>query len=442
MRKRRVGEPAPPPAKRGQRRKYEQEIDEKTGLPLSMETRARRGRELNHLKEENEALKKERTEFLAKIDALSNQLDTYTRNAPAEVLAEHQVLQREIALHTEFVAAFQAVLDEEATAEEKAKSDLYAQGAEAAQSFLLGLVSESVTWARAMPPPGVDIPLIDLEFRYIMGSDLFGKTEGQRRLSLRLDAFVPYPATAESVQTLFFRALCSAPDMQRLYGMSPTVNLVPIDKPNDNTHLLYFRRTASKPEERDQFTVFICHRSAQTMTKSALASPTAAQQDPIFGTAKAHIVSMTTSTMFPVNKDPVVNVVGDVPPNVDTQAVPVSGMIVKGVIAWDDTDFKGVRFIVIYSVPEDYKIINRLGFSDLVSQSSGMSASAGSSSEGESDAGSKKKKKKKSSSSILDEEEEHQMSVKFAHVLVAVANEFKSMMAERPGGSPKPMPLV
>ena len=104
MRKRRTGEPAPPPAKRGQRRKYEQEVDEKTGELLSMETRARRGRELNHLREENEALKKERTEFLAKIEGLSTQLDSFTRNAPAEVVAEHAVLTREIALHSELRA--------------------------------------------------------------------------------------------------------------------------------------------------------------------------------------------------------------------------------------------------------------------------------------------------------------------------------------------------
>ena len=295
-----------------------------------------------------------------------------------------------------------------------------------------------------MPPPGVEIPLIDLEFRYILGSEMFGRSEGQRRLSLRLDAFVPAPATAESVQNLFFKALCSAPDMQRLYGLSPAVNLVPIDTPNEDTHLLYFRRTATKPDERDQFTVFICHRSVQTMTKSALASPSAAKLDPIFGTAKAHIVSMTTSTMFPVNRDPVETVVGDVPPGTDTQAVPVSGMIVKGVIAWDDTDYKGMRFIVIYSVPEDYKIINRLSFGDLVTAGNGSASSGASSSEGESDAGGKNKKKKGAASAVLEEEEgEHQMSVKFAHVLVSVANEFKMMMAERPGGSPRgPMPLV
>jgi len=228
--------------------------------------------------------------------------------------------------------------------------------------------------------------------------------------------------------------------MQRLYGASNAVNLFPIDCPNENTHLLYFRRSAATSEERDQFTVFICNRSTQTMTKSALAPPSNVQRgEPVFGTAKAHIVAMTTSTMFPQDSDPAICVVGG-----DTKvekAVPVSGMVVKGVIAWDDLDFQGVRFVVIYSVPEDYKIINKLSFGDLVDPNAPTSSSAPSSS---SETEGSKKKKKKSKSDVLEEEEDHQqMSMKFAHVLINVANEFKAMMAERPAtASPKPMPVV
>jgi len=426
MKKRKTGGPAPPPAKRGQRRRYEQEVDEKTGELLSMETRARRGRELTHLRSENESLRKERSEFLSKIETLSTQLDSITRNQSPEAFQENQILHREIALHAEFIAAFQSVLEEEATAETRAKNDLYAQGAEAANSFLLGLLSESVTWTKAAAPVGVEIPLLDLEFRFMFRSEVFGKKEGNQRLDLRIDAFVPHPATAESVQELFFRALCSASDMQRLYGASSAVNMFPIDRPNENTHLLYFRRTATAADEKDQFTIFICNRSVQTMTKSSLAPPSAT--DPIFGTAKAYMVAMNTSTLFPGDKDPAISI-GANPHSSQSQAVPVSGMIVKGVITWDDEDSGGTRFVVIYSVPEDYKIINKLGFSDLVTRS----VTSSSSSEGENG---KKKKKKKSDPPQEDLEpteiEEHHMSFKFAQVLVSVANEFKSMMAERP----------
>lgn len=417
--KRRNAGAAPPPSKRGQRRRYEQEFDQETGEMLSMETRARRARELVKLKNENESLKKERQEFLAKIESLSSQLESFTREEAPETIEEHQFLQREMALHSDFIASFQTILREEESAEARSKQALYAQGAEAANSFLLGLLSESVTWARAAPPPGINIPLLELGFRYAFRKEMFGKADAYNRLDLRLDAFVPAPATAESVQSLFFRALCTASDMQRLYGASESVNMFPLDSPSDNTQLLYFRRSALESEEKDQFTIFICNRSTQTMTKSSITPPADPRHgtEPVFGTAKAHIVAMTTSTLFP--KDPTM-------PIDSAAAVPVSGMIVKGVIAWDDHDSTGVRLTVIYSVPEDYKIINTLCFQDLVSK----------------DSDSTKARKKARKHDLDEEHNEHCMTEKFAHVLVSVANEFKAMMAERPNSSAQAYPSV
>lgn len=416
---------APPPAKRGQKRQYAQEFDPVTGELLSMETRARRAREILHLREENNSLKEERTQFLTTIDTLTSQLVSFTKDVPPEVREDNQILKKEIELHVEFISAFQDVLAEEAKAEQQAKHALYSQGGEAAEGFLLGILNESSQFQKAELPPGMELPMIDLEFRFAFQRVMFGKEEGVRRLSLRLDAFVPRPATAESVQHLFSRALMNAKDMQRLYGIQdkPMWNLCPLDKLDEKTQLMYFRRSADVGEAQDQFSVFICHQSEQEMAKSTLLPPVSVvtgdanseqlEGDKVYGTVQAKLVSMTTTTLLEM--DPCVSV-GNTDHSYRHSAVPVSGMVLKGVVAYDDAECNGVRFVVVYSVPEDYKIINKLSFNDIVQEEDSTAAAA---------ATAKTKKRTKHGGAG-----EVHMTPKFAQVLIGVAQEFTSMMRE------------
>jgi hypothetical protein len=405
---------APPPSKRGQKRQYVQEFDPITGEELSMETRARRAREILQLKEENFNLKKERIEFLSTLENLNSQLVSFTKDVPEEVRKQNHILKREIDQHVSFLNSFQQVLAEEAKAEQDAKHALYSQGGEAAESFFLGMLNESLHFKRANLPKGMDFPLLDLEFRFAFQHVMFGEEEGKRRrLSLRFDAFVPNPATAESIQLLFSKALVNAEDMQRLYGIQdkPNWNLCPLDKLDDKTQLMYFRRSADHPGESDQYSVFICHQSIQEMAKSTLfPRDLGGAEEKVHGTVQAKLVSMTTTTLL--ETDPCLSV-GSFQKN---SAVPVSGMVLKGVVAWNDVECNGVRFIVVYSVPEDYKIINKLSFNDLVMEQQEQHDSSS-------------KHSRKSSSHSLDTEEVC-ITPKFAQVLFAVTNEFTAMMRE------------
>lgn len=437
---------APPPAKRGQKRQYAQEFDPVTGEELSMETRARRAREILSLREENNSLKEERTQFLSTIDTLNSQLISFTKDVPEDVREDNSILKREIDLHAQFLEAFQGVLAEEAKAEQQAKHTLYSQGGEAAEGFLLGILNESLQFQKAELPAGSALPF-QIEFRYAFQRVMFGKQEGQRRLSLRFDVFLPKPATADSVQELFSRALMNAKDMQRLYGIqdNPAWNLCPLDKLDEKTQLMYFRRTADSPTEQDQYSVFICHQSAQEMAKSTLlppvasagageaadpsaASSSAAVEDKVYGTVHAKLVSMTTTTLLEM--DPCLSV-GSRDHSYKHQAVPVSGMVLKGTVAYDDEASEGVRFIVVYSVPEDYRIFTSLTFNDIVQDSASAAAAAEPST---TDEASKKTKKRAKTAAGAGTGGEIQMTPKFAQVLAGIVQEFIIMLNEGGGG--------
>ena len=403
--------------------------------------------------------------MLAKIEALSTMTHvTVPGEDPEQVrlLSENQLLRRELALHADFVTQFQRLMGEEASAEAQTRQEIYTQGADSAHTFLMGLLSESRAWTRAALPPGVDIPLPSLEFRFAFRSALFNQPEdgGRTRLHLRLDAVVP-GCTAKSVQDLFFRALCCAADMRKMYGASKEVQMFKMDSPDEDTELLYFRRIR-RPVEADQHSVFICNKRTHAMTKSSLAPCDDSLE---FGTVAAHIVAMTTTSVLPKD-DPILVRMGDAVGNA-ADSVPVSGTVVKGVFVWDDPDSGGVRFVVLYSVPEDCQVRDLLSFEDIVvagkpSSSSGASSSSSSSSRGDAEQAAppvpkQRAARRAASSASMTSADSHssastssrlgssagasagastgaapvpKMTLKFAQVLQRVVNEFKMMVAE------------
>jgi hypothetical protein len=424
-RKRRPTSEAPPPSKRGVKPKFTPEVNQETGEVLDMHTRARQAREITQLRKENEELRLEREQIIARMEELNQEESSVVERDP-QVLSTHlenQLLKRELSLFSQFISTFSNVVVQEVG--DSTRVELYNQGAESAHTFLLGLLSESKTWRTAQIPDSVDIPLPSLEFRFAFRDALFGRPEreGGTRLHLRLDAIVP-GTSAPLVQDLFYKALCTAADMKRLYGQSPDVHMFRLDSPDVNTELLYFRRTRLPV---DQHSVFIVNKRIQTMTRSSFATG-----EDEFGTLSVHIVAMATSSQVQ-NDDAIAVTVG-------CNAQPserIKGTVIKGVFVWqDDEQPDSVRIVVIYSVPEDYKIINELGFQDIVENASVEDMVETQPSEQTTTSSSSNNNNNSSSSSTVRKRRRvapqlvPMMSPKFAEVLARVSNEFKLMVAE------------
>ena len=120
---------------------------------------------------------------------------------------------------------------------------------------------------------------------------------------------------------------------------------------DDDTKCLYFTRKKEEQKEDYSSCVFLANKRRQTMAISSLWPDDKAE---IYGTCSAYIVAMTSTNLFEVVKEKKESV--------------ITGTIVKGSFSWLDEISKGVRFTVIYSVPEDYKILNHIQFEEIVEE--------------------------------------------------------------------------
>jgi len=139
--------------------------------------------------------------------------------------------------------------------------------------------------------------------------------------------------------------------MVRLYNASSDISLSQIKTSLDlDTKLLYFKDKTS-----NQTDIFIINKRTQTTPISSLWPD---RNTLWHGTTQAYLVSMTSTRLLPKEQMEEKQCI--------IEEHNISGMVVKGAISWFDDILNGIRFSVIFSVPEDYKIINYLDFNGII----------------------------------------------------------------------------
>jgi hypothetical protein len=378
---------------------------------LSLETRARRKRELVQLRGENERLKEERAEFLAKIEQLQADADAVQAAKAAHSAAsgeegallasENDDLRAQIDEHMRFIASFSALARGQPSESVDREELIYRDGAEAAQSYVLSLVSQSqAEWLRVRAPERQPTVLQGLQLSYATGRDLFGRTEKgvESRMSLRFDCLVK-GVPAEVVADVFWRSF-SEGEMQNKFYRSSGIVLRPIKgkMPDEDTRVVHYLRevpgtpgpaaaehqhqqqtamamamaitpTPTPAPKKQQDVVFVVNRARKLLAKSTLTPPrktlpgkaAAKATLPLddFGQTSAIVVATTSTTLYTDQE----LAAGD-----EDRA---RALVVKGAVVW--AEGQDTRLVVTYSLPDTYKVLGAFNFADIVSERGGMS---------------------------------------------------------------------
>lgn len=341
--------------------------EEKEGEPRGARTVQKV--ELLRLQHENTQLKSERAEFLDKI----NQLEQLQKKGGVDALLqeENELLRAQLDEHQQFIKRFSSLTDFEPE-EREDEQVIYRQGAESAQSYLMSLISQSqARWLRARVPDRVSASSVleDLEMSHFTTTDFFGtKEEGvNARMNFRFDARIKYPNCAEMVADVFWRTFSDGETQKKLYNTDDKITLRPVvgKMPDDDTRVVQYTR----PEPCEQNVVFVVNRKCETLAKSTLSPPQnfvaksastkSAFRNEDFGETSAHVVA-TTSTILFSDKDKTLQ-----------GADRVKAFVVKGAVAWNEED--STRLLVIYSVPDTYKVHNALSFGDILNHKGSLS---------------------------------------------------------------------
>jgi hypothetical protein len=358
------------------------ELDD-AGEELSMETRARRKRELVRLRGENQRLRDDRYEFLSKIQELEQQLETSTRAVGSTTLvSENAFLATEISEHRRVMSQL-LDLGAHGVPSGVDTEHLYLEGADTAQTYVLGLLSQSQEkWERARTPAdlaeaaGVDNLLVTYSFC----DELFEAHKGIPRVNLRVDFEVPN-VTADHAAAVVLRAL-SDQDHHHAIFSNQHVDVQEVDEdkmPDSTVRAIRYRwnadprlaagvasgvggngaDTKGKKKKRKtgaagtaaaaaaavaaedeaktakpKFAVFVSKRERRELAKSTLAVPrklrrSGAKQEPDeFGNVTATVISMKSTNLYMPEEQ------------TDSEgAVRLGAVAVKGAVIWDEEDY-------------------------------------------------------------------------------------------------------
>ncbi|GBG26728.1 Hypothetical Protein FCC1311_029492 [Hondaea fermentalgiana] len=318
-------------------------------------SRARRKRELEDLRDENERLREERSQFLAKIGELQLKVESLREQGSTDMRIENELLRAQLEEHKRFVACFKR-LSEGAPSSVNARHAIYKQGADTAQAHVLGLVSQSQAdqWTQATVPLEADLPYQNLSVFYKF-IDEYGsiKKEGpgsgpggpstpgekpRRRLNVRVDVLFP-GIDAASLSEFFWESFSNTATTQRLYSVRG-VEITPLtdDMPDKDTKMLYYRERWN--DEKDQDLVLICNRRRKELAKSTLALPYGSKTKPAVGKVAAMIMALSTTQHSAA-------------PEYEN-ANRINSLFVQGAIIWNV--LADSRLCVVFSFPDDIKL--------------------------------------------------------------------------------------
>eukprot|EP00924_Labyrinthula_sp_SR-Ha-C_P009478 maker-scaffold_2-snap-gene-25.58-mRNA-1 protein AED:0.01 eAED:0.01 QI:159/1/1/1/1/1/5/221/470 len=130
-------------------------------------SRARRKRELEDLRDENEKLRDERSQFLAKISELQTRVEHLKSLTSSELQVENELLKAQLDQHKSFVNQFRQLSNEAPTAE-NAKSSIFKQAIETAHARVQGIIASSQTgeWKQATIPVNSGLPFQNFSIYY------------------------------------------------------------------------------------------------------------------------------------------------------------------------------------------------------------------------------------------------------------------------------------
>jgi len=333
----------------------EEERREAIKFGLSLETRARRKREWLKLKEENAGLRKEREEMLRKIEHLERKFgETVSSPEDAWIASENEILRAEIEEHRAFIENFVALASTEPLKKEKGDV-IFKEGAQAAQTYLSSLVSESQRDWEPLKLPAL-ISALQMYEKMVMAYKLSTDAGGSSRLSIRCDVQIK-DCKVDVLADVFWRMFSIEEDQSRMYGQT-NFKLKPLHDTRD-TRVVHFRRKYEGRKDHDH--VFVVNRTNEQLPKSTLLPPrgdlkkkkrrpTNMKDFPDeFGKVDATCVAATSTSLF-----------GEV----SNETERIKQLIAKGAVIWADGE--DARAVVIYSVPEEYNVCPDLTCKDCI----------------------------------------------------------------------------
>mmetsp|Transcript_13010 Transcript_13010/g.21068 ORF Transcript_13010/g.21068 Transcript_13010/m.21068 type:complete len:452 (-) Transcript_13010:52-1407(-) len=311
-------------------------------------SRARRKRELEDLRDENERLREERSQFLSKIGELQLKVESLREQGSTDMRIENELLRAQLEEHKRFVSCFKR-LSEGAPSSKNARHAIYKQGADTAQSHVLGIISQSQAegWKAASIPVDADLPYQNFSVFYKF-KDEYGsvksekgnpqKSTPRRRLNVRVDVVFP-GIDAASLSDFFWDSFSNTATQQRLYSVKGMeVTQLTDDMPDKDTKMLYYRERWDKGKDQDL--VLICNRRRKELAKSTLALPNAKKNKPAVGKVAAMIMAMSTTQHSAA-------------PEYDN-ANRITSMFVQGCVMWNV--MADSRLCVVFSFPDDIKL--------------------------------------------------------------------------------------
>jgi hypothetical protein len=312
-------------------------------------SRARRKRELEDLRDENERLREERSQFLAKIGELQLKVESLREQGSSDMRVENELLRAQLEEHKRFVSCFKR-LSEGAPSSVNARHAIYRQGADTAHAHVLGLISQSQAddWQQATVPLEADLPYQNFSVFYKFKDD-YGSASGggagepggrpaRRRLNLRVDVLFP-GIDAASLSDFFWDSFSNSATQQRLYNVKGVeVTQLTDDMPDANTKMLYYRERWEG--EKDQDLVLICNRRRKELAKSTLGLPHANKAKPAVGKVAAVVMAMSTTQHSAA-------------PEYEN-ARRITSMFVQGAVMWNSS--ADSRLCVVFSFPDNVRL--------------------------------------------------------------------------------------
>jgi len=313
-------------------------------------SRARRKRELNDLRDENERLREERSQFLAKIGELQLKVEALREQGSSDMRVENELLRAQLEEHKRFVACFKR-LSEGAPSSLNARHAIYKQGADTAQSHVLGLISQSQAdkWSQAIIPADIDMPFQKFSVFYKFKEE-YGTEAGKpprRRLNLRVDVLFS-GIDATTLSDFFWDSFSNTSVTQRLYSIKG-VEVTPLtdDMPDSNTKMIYYRER--RESEKDQDLVLICNRRRRELAQSTLALP-GSKDGKDLGKVTAMLMAMSTTQHSAA-------------PEYEN-ANRISSLFVQGAVMWNMA--ADSRLCIVFSFPDNIHLKAIDGIDDII----------------------------------------------------------------------------
>lgn len=311
-------------------------------------SRARRKRELEDLRDENERLRDERSQFLSKISELQLKVEMLREQGSSDMRVENELLRAQLEEHKRFVACFKQ-LSEGAPTAVNARHAIYKQGVETAQAQVLGLISQSQTgnWSQATVPIDAELPYQNFSVFYKF-KDEFGKeaqapgvksdARARQRLNVRVDVLFP-GIDAETVSDLFFDSFNDTKTHSRLFGVKGIeVTQMTDDMPDKDTKMLYYREY--NKGSKDQDVVLLSNRKVVNLALSTLALPQSNTAKPPVGKVSAITMALSTTQHSAAPEYEATN--------------RITSMFLQGAVIWNVV--ADCRLCVVFSMPDDVKL--------------------------------------------------------------------------------------